>query len=74
MGKNQGDLFGSPLRPDNRGWTELDGLRRQYSSLERRILKGEYDEKDLEQLHEVSEEIIKREKEANEKWTKSFGK
>lgn len=74
MGEKQGDLFGgTPKKQDERGWTELDELRRRYSSLERRVMKGEYDSKDLEDLNKTSDEIIKREKEANGKWEKSFG-
>jgi len=72
MGKPKtSDLFGSP-EPTPRGWTELDALRKKYQRLERRVLSGEYDTKDLEELTRTSGEIIEREKEAREKWGKSF--
>jgi hypothetical protein len=68
----QGDLFGKS-QPTPRGWTELDKLRRRYAILEKRIINGEYDEKDVEEFHRIGETIIEREKEARGKWTQSFG-
>jgi len=69
----QGDLFG-PREKTPRGWTELDKLRRQYATLEKRITQGDYVEKDLSEFHRVGEEIHEREQEARRKWAKSFGK
>ena len=72
MGKlKQGDLFGKP-EPEPRGWTELDKLRRKYAQLERRVLSGDYKADELDEMTRISEEIIKREQEAREKWAKSF--
>lgn len=67
----QADLF-EYFEPEPRGWTELDRLRKRYAQLERRVLSGDYVAKELEELTRISGEIIEREKEAREKWAKSF--
>jgi hypothetical protein len=65
------DLFGR-VEPTPRGWTELDKLRKRYAQLERRVVSGDYESKDLEDMTRISGQITEREKEAREKWAKSF--
>jgi hypothetical protein len=59
-------------RPD-RGWTDLDGIRRKYAILERRIAAGEATGAELEEFANMKSWIAEREKEARRKWEKSFG-
>lgn len=69
----QADLFGALAAADNRGWTELDRLRRRYSALERKMETGEYTADEVDEFHRITDEILTREKEAREAWAKSFG-
>ncbi len=69
----QGDLFGQKARTP-RGWTELDKLRRRYAALEKRIKSGDYGSEDLEDFASLTEQIETREKEARDKWDRSFKK
>jgi hypothetical protein len=74
VGLKQGDLFGGADRATPRGWTELDKLRRRYSTLEKKVLLGDYNDREIEEFHRLSSKIIEREREAREAWSKSFGK
>ena len=69
----QRDLFGPPEKT-RRGWTELDRIRRRYSVLEKKILAGDFKSFEMEEFHNLSAQIIVREREAREAWLKSFGK
>lgn len=66
------DLFDREKRPD-RGWTDLDGIRRKYATLERKIEAGEATGAELEEFSSMKSWIAAREKEARRKWEKSFG-
>jgi hypothetical protein len=59
-------------RPD-RGWTDLDGIRRRYAALERKVEAGEATGVELEEFSTMKSWIAAREKEARRKWEKSFG-
>ncbi len=66
-------MFG-PFRQSSsqRGWTELDKLRRRYAHLERKILTGDYNESEVREFSMIQDRMIHREREAEEKWVKSF--
>lgn len=70
------DMFG-PLpakRKRQRGWTELDKLRRRLERLELKVSSGEYTDKDKEALEKLWILLGERYAEAREKWAKSFGR
>lgn len=70
------DLFGAipQRRKSQRGWTELDRIRRRLQRLEARLSAGDYKDGDLDAIVELRQQIVERETEAREKWAKSFGK
>lgn len=70
---SQGDLFGKKERTP-RGWTELDKIRRRVSFLEKKVWSGEFTSAQMDELTTLQVQIKLREKEAREKWEKSFGK
>jgi hypothetical protein len=69
------DLFGplAPRRRGDRGWTELDRIRRRYDRLVRKVACGEASGRELEEARRLQDTIVAREREAREKWAKSFG-
>jgi hypothetical protein len=72
-GEVQGDLFGKPV-PTQRGWTELDAIRRRYAVLLRKVNNGEYSSAEMEEYNTIRVQIKFRENEAREKWERSFKK
>lgn len=70
---SQGDLFGKKKRT-TRGWTELDKIRRRVSYLEKKVFSGDFTSAQMDELATLQVQIKFREKEAKEKWEKSFGK
>ena len=66
------DLFGI-VKPTERGWTELDKVRRRYSTLERKVRSGDFTSDEMDELETLRVQIHARENEAREKWAKSFG-
>ena len=72
MAKLKKDLFGVVVRTD-RGWTELDKVRRRFSTLEKKVYSGEFNADEMEEFVMLRAQIEIREKEAREAWAKSFG-
>lgn len=70
------DLFGAlpPRRKSERGWTELDRIRRRYARLKKLVDDGEASEREMEEAGRLGDLIVVRENEARVKWAKSFGK
>ncbi len=70
------DMFGPiPIRRQRqRGWTELDKLRRRLERLEKKVSDGDYTEKDIEALSKLWTLLGERYSEARVKWAKSFGR
>lgn len=66
------DMFGSEFPRSPRGWTELDRIRARYSRLVKRVADGEATEREMEEVRRLRDTIVTREKEAREKWAKSF--
>ena len=72
MKPKQQDLFGKTKKTE-RGWTELDKIRRRVAFLEKKVWSGEFTTQEMDELTTLQVQIKAREKEAREKWAKSFG-